>query len=243
MPKFNAQYDGDCSSPGEIVKRALAQKCKSIAYTYTEPTIFFEYAYQISQLAKEAQLANVFVTNGYMTEEMLALYHPWLDAANVDIKAFSDKTYQKYIGAHLQPVLDSCKRMKALEIWLEITTLVIPGVNDDLAEMKALADFIVTELGAETPWHISRYYPNYQFQNVSATTPKVLSDIESIGFQAGLKYVYVGNLNMESITKCPNCKTTILKRWGNQTVFTNITPESRCPKCGAMIAGVGMCGG
>lgn len=226
--------------PDEIVKRTLAQQCQSIAYTYTEPTIFFEYCFDISKLAKEAGIKNVYVSNGYMTKEMLELYHPWLDAANIDIKAFSNETYQKYIGAHLRPVLETCKLMKKLGIWLEITTLVIPTVNDDPKEIQDIAIFIRDELGEDTPWHISRYFPSFNFRDIPPTPVKTLKKIEEIGKGEGLQYVYVGNISQESVTKCPKCGEDLIRRWGSQIVMNKINKDSTCPKCGHRIPGVGL---
>jgi pyruvate formate lyase activating enzyme len=240
LPRLNFEMSGINTSPDEVVKRTLAQQCTSIAYTYTEPTIFFEYSYETSKLARNAGLKNIYVTNGYMTEEMLDLYHPWLDAANVDIKAFSDATYQKYIGAHLRPVLETCSMMKKKGIWLEITTLIIPGINDDLSEIRDLASYIRNELGEGIPWHISRYYPNYNFQNIPATPIKTLKQIEAIGKEAGLNYVYIGNASPESVTKCPKCGEILIRRWGSQIVLDKVTKESTCPKCDFVIEGVGL---
>ena len=161
MPREQHLVMGERASPEQIVSVARKAGSHSIAYTYTEPTIFFEYAYNTACLAHEAGLANVYVTNGYMTEEMLEIFHPCLDAANVDLKAFRDETYRRYVGARLQPVLDAMKVMKRLGIWLEVTTLVIPGINDDPAELRDAARFVAHELGVETPWHISRFFPAY----------------------------------------------------------------------------------
>ena len=161
MPREQHLVMGERASPEQIVSVARKAGSHSIAYTYTEPTIFFEYAYNTACLAHEAGLANVYVTNGYMTEEMLEIFHPCLDAANVDLKAFRDETYRRYVGARLQPVLDAMKVMKRLGIWLEVTTLVIPGINDDPAELRDAARFVAQELGVETPWHISRFFPAY----------------------------------------------------------------------------------
>jgi pyruvate formate lyase activating enzyme len=153
----------------QIVASALESGSRSIAYTYTEPTIFFEYAFDIAQLAHKAGLANIFVTNGYMSTEMLEAFHPYLDAANVDLKAFRKETYLRYVGAGLQPVLDNLKLMKRLGIWIEVTTLVIPNLNDDPSELRDVARFIVQELGANTPWHISRFFPGYKMTDRSPT--------------------------------------------------------------------------
>ena len=161
---------GQEASPEEIVAAAQQASCRSIAYTYTEPTIFFEYTYDAARLAHEAGLANVYVTNGYMTGEMLEMLHPYLDAANVDLKGFRDEVYRRYVGARLQPVLDSLERMKRLGIWVEVTTLIIPGVNDDSQELQETARFVSGELGPETPWHISRFTPAYQMASVPPHT-------------------------------------------------------------------------
>ncbi len=174
LPKLSSKESGYFVAPEEIVKRAQAQRCTSIAYTYTEPTVFFEYTYDISKLAKNAGIKNVYVTNGYMTPDLLELYLPWLDAANVDIKAYSDATYIKHIGAHLKPVLENCIILKKAGVWIEITTLIIPGINDDDTELQGLAKFIVDELGKDTPWHLSRFYPNYQFESTAPTPIKTL---------------------------------------------------------------------
>jgi len=202
--------------------------------------VFYEYTYAISRLAKQAGLYNIYVTNGYMTNEMLEMYHLFLDAANVDIKAFSESTYQKYIGAHLKPVLETCKRMKELGIWLEITTLVIPGINDDLKELADLASFTVNELGADTPWHISRYYPNYEINDIEPTPTKTLERVAEIGRKAGLNYVYQGNLSLKSSTQCPQCGTDLISRRGFKILMNKIGKNVRCPVCDTLIEGVGL---
>jgi pyruvate formate lyase activating enzyme len=151
MPRERHLIVGYEASPEQIVAASQGHGCRSIAYTYTEPTIFFEYAFDTARLARAAGLANIFVTNGYMTADMLATFHPYLDAANVDLKAFRKKTYHRYVGAGLQPVLDSMRLMKKLNIWLEVTTLVVPGINDDPAELRDAARFVAQELGVDTP--------------------------------------------------------------------------------------------
>ena len=147
-------------TPAQVISSARSSQCHSIAYTYTEPTTFFEYSYDIARLAYEAGIANIYVTNGYMSAEMLSMISLYLNAANVDLKSFREQTYQQYIGGKLQPVLDNLKHMKKLGIWLEITTLVIPGINDDANELRDIAQFIAQDLGPETPWHISRFFPH-----------------------------------------------------------------------------------
>lgn len=233
---------GEPFSPEQVVAAARKSGSRSIAYTYTEPTIFFEYSYDIAQLARAADIANVYVSNGYMSAEMLELMHPFLDAANIDLKSFRDQTYRTYAGARLQPVLDSLKRLRAYGIWLEVTTLIIPGINDDPGELRELADFISVELGADTPWHVSRFYPQYRLANLPPTAVSTITNAVDIGHSAGLKFVYAGNLGKENDTCCPGCDALLIKREGFALRKNRITVDSCCPDCGYAIAGVGMTG-
>lgn len=233
---------GTEASPEDVVARAIHSGARSIAYTYTEPTIFFEYAYDTAKEAHTAGLKNLYVTNGYMTGEMLETFQPYLDATNVDLKAFRDSTYRKYVGARLQPVLDTLKRMKSLGIWLEVTTLVIPGINDDPAELTDAVNFIVEELGVDTPWHISRFFPNYEMTDVPPTPVEKLREAREIGIEKGLRYVYSGNVLNDTETFCPSCGELLIRRSGMSVVENRIAPGGRCPDCGASIAGVGMAG-
>ncbi len=233
---------GDPFTPQQIVTAAAKGKCRSIAYTYTEPTIFFEYSHDIATCARDAGIANVFVSNGYMSEDMLQRAHSLLDAANIDLKAFRDTTYRNYAGARLQPVLDSLKRIHDYGIWLEVTTLIIPGINDDPQELRELTDFIVSELGADTPWHVSRFYPQYKLQQLPPTPVATIHQAVDIGRAAGLNYIYVGNLGSESDTRCPACNALLIERTGYSLKRNRITESSRCPDCGHPIAGVGMAG-
>ncbi len=239
MPREEHIIRGSPATPQEIVAAARATGCRSIAYTYTEPTIFSEYAYDVGRLANEAGIANIYVTNGYMSETMLSVFASILDAANVDLKAFRDETYRRYVGARLEPVLDSMKTMKRMGIWLEVTTLVIPGLNDDPAELRDAAAFVATELGPDTPWHISRFYPGYRMLDRLPTPLKTLRMAAEIGLEEGLKYIYIGNaLEAGSEdTHCPNCGRSLIERRGYQIVRNDLR-DGRCPKCGALIAGV-----
>jgi len=231
---------GEEASPEKIVGAAQQAGCRSIAYTYTEPTIFFEYAYDTARLAHKAGLANFYITNGYMTEEMLETFSPSLDAANVDLKAFRDETYRKYVGARLQPVLDTMKTMKRLGIWLEVTTLVIPGINDDDAELRDVANFMAEELGVETPWHISRFFPAYKMTDVPATPVDTLRRAQKIGLETGLRYVYVGNMPDEANTVCHTCGQMLIRRAGYRVLENHVQSDGRCPSCGTSVAGIGM---
>jgi pyruvate formate lyase activating enzyme len=241
MPREQHLVMGEQASPEQIVAVARETGSRSIAYTYTEPTIFFEYAYDTARLAHEAGLANIYVTNGYMTEEMLETFHPYLDAANVDLKAFRDETYRKYVGARLQPVLDAMKLIKRLGVWLEVTTLVIPGINDDPAELRDAARFVAQELGVGTPWHISRFFPAYQMPAVPPTPLATLRRAREIGLEEGLRYIYVGNVPDEENTYCCECGRLLIGR-SSFYVMENLVLDGRCPECGAPVAGVGMDG-
>lgn len=185
-------------------------------------------------------MANLYITNGYITEEMLETFQPYLDAANVDLKAFRDKTYRKYVGARLQPVLDTMKLMKRLGIWLEVTTLVIPGINDDDGELKDVADFVANELGVDIPWHISRFFPAYKMIDVSPTPVETLNRAREIGLEAGLRYVYVGNVPGEANTVCHKCGQILIRRLGYRILENHVQPNGHCPNCGMPVAGVGM---
>lgn len=240
QPREQHFISGRELSPTEIVVAARQHDCLSIASTYTEPTIFFEYSFETAQLARKAGLANVYVSNGYMSVEMLELFHPWLDAANIDLKSFRDVTCRRTTGARLQPVLDSMKRIKDYGIWLEVTTLVVPGVNDDPAELKDMADFIVNELGPETPWHVSRFFPQYHMNNQSPTSAETLKLAWQLGRTAGLKYIYLGNMEARENTYCPACKAMLINRSRFSIDVNRIGPDSCCPDCGETIAGIGL---
>jgi len=185
---------GEDKTSEEIVQDALESNCPSISYTYTEPTIFLEFALDCMKLAKEKGLKNIWVSNGYMTKEALDLISPYLDAINVDLKAFTEDFYQRVCGARLQPVLDNLIDIKKRGIHLEITTLIIPGKNDSEKELKQIAEFIKKELGADTSWHVSRFFPYHKMPDVSPTPVEKVYRAVEIGKEAGLRYVYPGNI-------------------------------------------------
>jgi pyruvate formate lyase activating enzyme len=224
-------------TPREIVADAQYTGSRSIAYTYTEPTVFFEFAYDTAQLAHAVGLANIYVTNGYMSEDMLDVFQKTLDGANVDLKSFRKTTYQRLIGARLQSVLDSLVKMRELGIWLEVTTLVVPDVNDDPDELQDIANFVSLELGADTPWHISRFFPNYRMTDRPPTPLATLHRAQEIGFEAGLRYVYVGNVAGGNETICPGCGKILINRYG-YAVSVEGLDQGRCEDCGTSIAGV-----
>ncbi|MDD5661789.1 MAG: AmmeMemoRadiSam system radical SAM enzyme [Candidatus Omnitrophica bacterium] len=210
--KDGAHLGEDEFSPGQIVEEALRNGCKSISYTYTEPTIFFEYAYETAKIAKEKGLSNVFVSNGYMTKECLNMIRPYLDAANVDLKFFNEAAYKKNCAGSLKPVLDSIRLMKESGIWVELTTLVIPGENDSEEELSGIARFIAG-VDKNIPWHISRFHPDYKFTGYGPTPEVTLKKALAIGLQAGLNFIYVGNVSgWGNDTYCPACKKRLVKR-------------------------------
>lgn len=220
-----------------IVKKAIKNHCSSISYTYTEPTIYFEFAYDTAIIAKKNQLKNIFVTNGFMGTEALDMISPYLDAANVDLKSFSDSFYKKNTGGRLKPVLDNIKYMKKLGIWVEVTTLLIPGLNDSKEELEQIATFL-KDIGEEIPWHISAYYPQYK-SNISPTSYKKIIEAVEIGKNAGLSYVYGGNVNYPGLenTFCPKCGNEIITRNGFNIARTDIN-DNKCTKCDFKIDGV-----
>ena len=232
---------GQEATPEQIILNAKQAGCKNIAYTYTEPTIFFEYSYDTARIAHETGLNNIYITNGYMTTEMLEMISPYLDAVNIDLKAFRDKTYRKFIGARLQPVLDSLKKIKQLHIWLEVTSLIIPGINDDQYEIRDMANFIANELGLDVPWHISRFFPDYKMKEIPATPLKTLQLAKDIGLETGLNYVYLGNITNHgnADTKCPGCGQILIERI-NFGIIKNKIQDGCCPNCGMEIAGVNL---
>ncbi|MBN2275876.1 MAG: AmmeMemoRadiSam system radical SAM enzyme [Bacteroidales bacterium] len=241
VSSYEILESGNIITPEQIVKNTLQTNCTSIAYTYTEPTIFFEYSFDIARLANEAELKNIYVSNGYMTSEMLDMINPYLDAINVDLKAFRDETYRQIIGARLQPVLDNLKRIKQMGIWLEVTSLIIPGINDDPGEIRRMANFIVAELGKDVPWHISRFFPGYKMKDIPPTPVKTLQMAKNIGLEEGLYFVYIGNIALpgESDTKCPLCGALLIERQGFG-VTRNHIKDGKCPECGLKIAGEGI---
>ncbi len=237
----NGQIVGEEWTARQVVEYAVAGGCQSIAYTYTEPTVFFEFACETAKLAHAAGLKNVFVTNGYMTGEALEMIRPFLDAANVDLKAFSEKYYREVCGAKLAPVKQTLKRMKTAGIFVEVTTLVVPGLNDDPAELEKMAEFLVSELGPETPWHISRFHPTYKLTDRPPTPVATLLKARETGLRAGLRYVYVGNVpgGDGENTVCHGCGRTVIERWGFQVRRTALD-NGRCRYCRAVVDGLGL---
>ncbi len=227
--------------PEQVVAQALELGAQSIAYTYVEPTVFLEYALDTARIARAAGLRNLFITDGYATPEANDLLAQVLDAANVDLKSFDDRFYRRLCGARLAPVLDTIRNMRAAGIWLELTTLVIPGWNDADDELRAIAGWIVEALGPATPWHISRFFPAHQMYDVAPTPPATLLRAAAIGRAAGLHYVYVGNapdLGYED-TRCAGCGELLIERSGYRT-RSYLSDGGTCPRCARPLEGVGL---
>lgn len=242
MPRESGRMGEHIFSAADIVDDAVKNKCRSIAYTYTEPTVNFEFCYDTAVLARGKGIRNIFVTNGYMTTEVIDMIAPFLDAANVDLKSFSNDFYQDLCGARLEPVKENLKHLQRKGVFVEVTTLVIPGKNDSDPELKSLADFLVKELGPETPWHISRFHPTYKLLDVSPTPVGTLSRARDIGLKAGLKYVYIGNVHGHpgENTYCAQCGKIIIERAGFYNIKQYKIENGRCVYCGALINGIEM---
>jgi len=241
-PRLGQAVKGHAMPPQSLVEAALASGCKSISYTYSEPTVFFELVEDTARLARERGLKNILVTNGFMSPDCLDACGPaetgLIQAANVDLKAFSEGFYKEQCGARLAPVLENLKHMRSLGWWLEVTTLLIPGLNDSAQELAAMAGFIATELGTDTPWHLSRFHPDYQLLDRPVTPTQTLLAARDAGRAAKLKFVYIGNAAGPGYgdTICPACSVTALRREGFGV--QGGLPGGRCPACGAVIPGV-----
>jgi pyruvate formate lyase activating enzyme len=226
---------GEKITPQKIIKLASQAKVSSIAYTYSEPTIFLGYALETMKLAHQAGLKNVWVSNGYFSSQALKLISPYLDAINIDLKFFEESLYQKVCGASLKPILENLIRIKKTKIWLEITTLIIPGYTNIKNQLEKIANFISKKLGENTPCHLSRFYPCYKMADLSPTPLSLVQKTLSIFQKAGLKYVYVGNLSEkpEQNTFCPNCQSLLIIR--KQYQIKKLYQDNQCPQCGQKI--------
>jgi pyruvate formate lyase activating enzyme len=238
MPRDQGRIEGQDASPEELISAAIQSESRIISYTYTEPAIYFDYAFDTMVLAVQKGIQNTFVTNGYFTDETLRAAAPVLHAANVDLKSFKDETYRKVCGAKLQPVLDAIALMKKLGIWVEVTTLLIPNLNDSEDELRDIAKFIHS-CDSGIPWHISRFYPQYRMTDRPVTPVASIQKAREVGLENGLRYVYAGNVPGDSgeHTFCWSCKSLLVERWGFQVVSNRIS-KGTCPDCGTRIDGV-----
>ena len=228
-------------APEKAVEEAVAAGVRSIAYTYVEPTVFIEYALDTMALARAAGLRNVFVTNGYESPEALDLLVPILDAANVDLKAADDGFYRRVCGALWEPVRDTVVAMHERGVWLELTTLIIPGLNDDRHQLTAMAEWIGAAVGPETPWHLTRFEPAYRLSGLEATPAGTLTEAAAIAREVGLRHVYVGNApEVEcAATLCARCGERLIDRRDFAVTEWHLV-DGRCPRCGHALAGVGL---
>jgi pyruvate formate lyase activating enzyme len=225
--------------PGQVVKEAINNSCSSIAYTYSEPITFYEYAYETATLARNAGVKNIFKSNGYINREPLIKMCGVIDAANIDLKAFSESTYLKLTGGKLQPVLDSLKVIKDMGIWLEITNLIVPDWTDNLDDIRNMCKWLSSNGFKNTPLHLSRFYPLHKLEQLPPTPVEILNNAYRIASEEGLKYVYTGNSpgNEISNTKCPSCNSEIIIRQGYR-IAANKIAGGKCNKCGTVIDGI-----
>jgi len=227
-------------SPQEMVSLAVKYNCKSIAYTYNEPSIFYPYARDVGILAKQNGLKNVFVTNGFESVYEIEDMKSWVDACNVDLKSFNEEYYKKVLKGNLQDVLDTIKRLHDVGIWQEITTLIVPGDNDSDEELRKIANFI-SSVSNDIPWHITRFHPDYKVTNKPPTPIETMIKAYEIGKKAGLKYVYLGNVPTPVITYCPKCNEELIIRSVyriEKNILNIINGKAYCPTCGEEIAGI-----
>ena len=231
-PRETGEIWGAILPAEDVAEKAVDMGCRSVAYTYTEPTIYFEYALECARAVAEKGLKNVFVTNGYMTREALDTIGGDLHAANVDLKSFSDQFYREYVGARLKPVLDSIRRLVARGVWVEVTTLLIPGINDGQEEMRRIGRFIAS-VGRHIPWHVSRFSPGYKMAGIPPTPVRTVERALEIGREEGLEYVYAGNVpgHSSESTFCPSCGFTLVARRGYVVDAVQLD-QGRCPGCG-----------
>ncbi len=238
-PRERLNGGGKAVSPRQVVTAAINHDCRSISYTYTEPTIFFEMAYETAKLAHERGIGNCFVSNGYMTPEAVETISPYLDAINVDLKAFRDETYRRVMKARLGPVLTCLRVLVEAGVWVEVTTLIVPGMNDSDDELRDIAAFIAGDLGRGVPWHVSRFHGDYRMTETPSTPIETLKRACELGAQAGLKYVYCGNVSglADENTYCPSCSRVLVKRVAFSIEDIAIT-GGKCPDCSEVVQGV-----
>jgi pyruvate formate lyase activating enzyme len=225
--------------PEDVVRTALSERCSSVAYTYSEPTVFYEYMYDTSKIARNAGIKNVWVTNGYMTAEALSDLSQYLDAAHVDLKGFREDIYNKLNSGRLQPVLDTMKLLKEKNVWFEVVNLVIPTYTDDMDMIREMCAWIVKNIGPNYPLHLSRFQPLYKLKSLPPTPVETLENARKIAIDSGIKFSYIGNVpgHTAENTYCPRCAKILIERSGYQIKQNNIENGS-CKYCGENIPGV-----
>jgi pyruvate formate lyase activating enzyme len=236
-PRLHDNIVGEEATPESIVQAAQRNGCSNISYTYTEPTIFFEFAYDCARVAHEKGIKNVFVSNGYTSAEATRVIAPYLDGNNIDLKGDED-FYKNLVSAKLGPVKETIRLMKELGVWVEVTTLIIPDYNDSEEQLRDIAEFIKS-VDVSIPWHVTQFYPTHKLIDKPRTPVKTLRRARDIGFQTGLKYVYEGNVPGEGgeNTFCPKCKELLIERLGFSISYNKIK-DGKCSRCGNQIDGV-----
>ncbi len=224
--------------PDKVVSEAISYKCKTVTYTYTEPTVFYEYMFDTSVAARKHKIRNTMHSCGYMKEKPLRKLSGYLDAADIDLKAFTEDFYARVCGGSLKPVLNSLVVLKEQGVWLEITNLVIPTLNDNMKNIGEMCRWILRNLGADVPLHLSRFFPNYKLANLPPTPVETLTDARKTAMDTGLKFVYIGNIRHEGEnTFCPHCRKLLIERIGYFVKQNNVA-NGRCKFCGTSIPGV-----
>jgi pyruvate formate lyase activating enzyme len=229
----------ETATPTQLVRLALRQGARAVVSTYNEPLITAEWAVEIFRHAKGAGLMTGFVSNGNATPRVLQYIRPWVDLYKVDLKCLDDRHYRQ-LGGRMQPILDSLRRIHEMGFWLEVVTLVIPGFNDSDEELRRIAAYLAG-ISRDIPWHVTAFHPAYQMEGPPATPPATLIRAAGIGFQAGLRYVYAGNLPGEvgdlENTRCPRCRRLLVERRGYRIVRNELDADGHCPACRAPIPG------
>ena len=230
---------GEPVPPEEIVSDAVRRRCQSISYTYTEPTIFFEYAYDIARQAKDLGLANCFVSNGFMTPEAADTIAPYLDAINVDLKSFNPDVYRKVMGGRLEGVLETIAYLHQKGVWMEVTTLLVPDMNDTPEEIRQIAHFIAS-VSPDIPWHVSRFYPQYKMASAAPTPIRAMEEAVRIGQEEGLRFIYTGNASdgARESTHCASCGGLLIGRSGFLVTANRLKADGECPACETVCPGV-----
>jgi len=233
------EFQGKEVQPKEIVKAAISNNCSSIAYTYNEPTIFYEFVLETAKLAKKQGIKNTMVTNAYINKEPLKELYPLIDAANIDLKSLDENFYLKVCKAKLKPILEAIKEIKKTETHIELTNLLIPGYNDKPKQIEKLVNWVKNNLGTTTPLHFSAFYPTYKLLDTPPTPPSTLLKAKEIAKKQGLKYIYLGNTNLpdSGTTHCPKCKKQLIERTQFQVIKNKIKDNS-CPFCDEKIDGI-----
>jgi len=238
-PRLTGKVRQQAVTSGQLVRAARQERCASIAFTYTEPTVFIELMLETASLARASGLGTVMVSNGFQSPATLEALRPHIQAVNIDLKSMRPDFYTGLCNGRLEPVLDNLKRMRSFGWWLEVTTLIIPGLNDSHEELRRLAGFLANELGADTPWHVSAFHPAFAMTDRPATPPQTIDAACALGYEAGLRFVYPGNvqpafLHADKDTRCPECGTRCVSRRGAAPAgFSGM-----CPACGFTLAGV-----